>query len=211
MRVYLIVIGGEKEGMVIPATGKQFLIGRDEGCHLRLKKKRISPKHCAILTQNHQAYLEDLGSANGTVLNDELIYTQHELESGDRFEIGEVLFEVRLIETKDGDDFHWDNASDPQELIRWLNKHSSGQFSDQAYEELQLSYAEKAALRRKRDKKKRLVTGLVALGGTLVGLSFMPTAAWQKLYNAFDWSWILLGIAFITAAAIIQYKKATTQ
>ena len=60
MRVQLVVKNaGKQQGMVIPVTVRQFVIGREEGCQLRPASDLISKKHCAILIANQGVFVED--------------------------------------------------------------------------------------------------------------------------------------------------------
>jgi len=77
--------------------GNQFLIGREEGCEIRITNDRISRKHCLIRLLEDQAKLTDLGSTNGTARNGELIEDEIILENRDKIDVGQgVVFRVRL-------------------------------------------------------------------------------------------------------------------
>jgi pSer/pThr/pTyr-binding forkhead associated (FHA) protein len=45
------------------------LVGRDEGCDLRLDHKSISKLHCVIVRTDGLLLIRDLGSTNGTRVN----------------------------------------------------------------------------------------------------------------------------------------------
>jgi pSer/pThr/pTyr-binding forkhead associated (FHA) protein len=91
MEVKLIVASGKNQGKEIPLSGKQFLIGRGEGCHLRPASERISRKHCAIIVAEGLVIARDLGSTNGTSVNGERITGDRELKNGDKLNVGGVL------------------------------------------------------------------------------------------------------------------------
>ena len=67
------------------AKNKIFL-GRHPKCHLHLDNFSISNKHAAIYTEDGKFYIEDLGSTNGTIMNNKLI-TKHLLIDGEIIEI----------------------------------------------------------------------------------------------------------------------------
>jgi pSer/pThr/pTyr-binding forkhead associated (FHA) protein len=91
MDVKLIVASGKNKGKEIPLTGRQFLIGRGEGCQLRPASERISRKHCAILVGEGKVVIRDLGSTNGTAVNQAKIAGDVELKNGDHVNVGGVL------------------------------------------------------------------------------------------------------------------------
>jgi pSer/pThr/pTyr-binding forkhead associated (FHA) protein len=97
MDVKLIVASGKNQGKEIPLSGRQFLIGRGEGCQLRPASERISRKHCAIIVAEGRVIVRDLGSTNGTAVNKERITGDRELKNGDKLNVGGVLeFEVQF-------------------------------------------------------------------------------------------------------------------
>ena len=69
------------------AEGK-ITIGRDAGCDIQLEDEAISRHHVRVLTLMGDAFLEDLGSSNGTYVNGKL--TQKcALNDGDVIQIGQ--------------------------------------------------------------------------------------------------------------------------
>ncbi|MCC6126560.1 MAG: FHA domain-containing protein [Pirellulales bacterium] len=97
MEVKLIVASGKNRGKEISLPGRQFLIGRGEGCQLRPASERISRKHCAIIVAEGRTIVRDLGSTNGTTVNKERIAGDRELKNGDKLNVGGVLeFEVQI-------------------------------------------------------------------------------------------------------------------
>ena len=63
------LIDGEK-ALVI---SESVLIGRDASCDFRLDDARISPRHAEIYRVGSLWWVRDLGSADGTYLDDECI------------------------------------------------------------------------------------------------------------------------------------------
>jgi pSer/pThr/pTyr-binding forkhead associated (FHA) protein len=96
MKLSLIVAQGAKEGTAIPIGVPQFVIGRDPGCQLRPASESVSKRHCALLVKTGKVFARDLGSRNGTFVNDRQIDTEVELHNGDRLKIGPLEFVVRL-------------------------------------------------------------------------------------------------------------------
>lgn len=72
--------------------GKENTIGRDENNSICIKDRFMSKFHAKIIFDENMYFLEDLNSANGTLLNDELIKDAIELKSGDIIKIGQLQF-----------------------------------------------------------------------------------------------------------------------
>jgi predicted component of type VI protein secretion system len=96
MHVELKVVEGKQQGAVIPLNRKKFLIGREEDCHLRPNSELVSRHHCVFTTDDFTVRLRDLGSTNGTFVNDVRTTGQVVLKHGDRIKIGKLTFEVSI-------------------------------------------------------------------------------------------------------------------
>ncbi|MBI5757177.1 MAG: FHA domain-containing protein, partial [Planctomycetales bacterium] len=94
MQAELKVLDGKQQGKSIPLNMKKFLIGREEDCHLRANSDLISRHHCVFSIDDYTVRLRDLGSTNGTFVNEERISGQVVLSDGDRVQIGKLLFQV---------------------------------------------------------------------------------------------------------------------
>ncbi len=66
MRAQLLPLG---EGEPLEIQLDMTLIGRGEGCDLRLEHKSVSKMHCVIVRTDGLLLLRDLGSTNGTRVN----------------------------------------------------------------------------------------------------------------------------------------------
>lgn len=97
MKISLVVASGVHQGKPVAIPGSQFLIGRDEGCHLRPASPAISKKHCLLLVRGDKAFVRDMESTNGTFVNDEQITGERELAHGDRLRVGPLDFSVVLV------------------------------------------------------------------------------------------------------------------
>ncbi len=73
----------------------ELTIGRAPGCHVTLDDNYASQLHARIFRQDGQAYVEDLGSTNGTFLNRRKTSAPSKLHHGDRLQVGRTVFEVR--------------------------------------------------------------------------------------------------------------------
>lgn len=96
LRVELKVLEGSQAGKVIPLNVRQFLIGREQDCHLRPNSELVSRHHCVFTVDEFAVRLRDLGSTNGTFLNGERLRGQAVLKAGDRVVVGKLSFEVSI-------------------------------------------------------------------------------------------------------------------
>jgi hypothetical protein len=69
-------------------------IGRSPDCDLSLQDTYLSTRHARIANDEGDLSIEDLGSTNGTYVNQELVKGRVRLERGDVVQVGGVLFEV---------------------------------------------------------------------------------------------------------------------
>jgi pSer/pThr/pTyr-binding forkhead associated (FHA) protein len=99
MELKLVVLAGAKEGLEIPLKKEKFLIGRAKDCALRAGSEAISRRHCAIVRAGDNWTVRDLGSRNGTHLNDVRIAEETPLKVGDELRVGPLKFRVAPIVT----------------------------------------------------------------------------------------------------------------
>lgn len=69
-------------------------IGRSRECEPRLNLHRISRRHLRLQLEEDRVIVEDLGSTNGTFVNEERISAPSELKPGDRLHIADYAFRV---------------------------------------------------------------------------------------------------------------------
>jgi FHA domain-containing protein len=86
---------GHEEGMIYDIDG-DLVLGRGDRAEIRLEDPFASSRHARIFLQGNAVVVEDLGSTNGTYLNEEVLQTPRPLHPGDRVRIGdsEFTFEV---------------------------------------------------------------------------------------------------------------------
>src|SRR5215210_5567142 len=84
-----------------PGAGKQFeitqpvVIGRDNSADLVIDDTQASRRHARIEPTGHGAVVEDLGSTNGTFINDSELHGRAELGPNDELLIGVTVMQVR--------------------------------------------------------------------------------------------------------------------
>lgn len=94
LNIELRVLSGKQKGKAIPLKAGKFLIGRGEDCHLRPGNDLVSRHHCVFTVDDYGVRIRDLGSTNGTFINDEQLRGQAVLKEGDKVAIGSLEFEV---------------------------------------------------------------------------------------------------------------------
>jgi pSer/pThr/pTyr-binding forkhead associated (FHA) protein len=86
---------GHDPGMIYDLDG-DIVLGRGDRAEIRLEDPFASSRHARVYEQGNIVAIEDLGSTNGTYLNEELLESARPLHPGDRVRIGdsEFAFEV---------------------------------------------------------------------------------------------------------------------
>ncbi len=72
--------------------GQGAILGRGDQAEIRLDDPFASSRHARLTLQGPVVVLEDLGSTNGTFLNEELVGGPQPLHQGDRVRIGDSEF-----------------------------------------------------------------------------------------------------------------------
>lgn len=82
--------GSSKGNTLISRLGdsKELIIGRSETCDLVLTDSKVSRRHARFFQRGGKYFIEDLGSTNGTYVNNERITGVKELQSTDTLFIG---------------------------------------------------------------------------------------------------------------------------
>ena len=91
---HLVIQTGKNKGRKIAIPDREVAIGRDEGCLVRLASTEVSRRHCAIKPSPKGPLVRDLGSQNGTVVNNEIIRGERLLQPGDFLQVGPIQFQL---------------------------------------------------------------------------------------------------------------------
>lgn len=70
-------------------------IGRGDACAIRLADTYVSQMHARLYDQNGLWHVEDLGSTNGTYLNDRKVVQPVPVHAGDVVKVGKTVLELR--------------------------------------------------------------------------------------------------------------------
>ena len=88
----LVVVGGEAKQAEVRLKTLPATIGRAREATLTLPHPLVSRKHCEIFEENGQLYVKDLGSLNGTYVNNQRIDGQQPLAPEQLLTLGNVTF-----------------------------------------------------------------------------------------------------------------------
>jgi diguanylate cyclase (GGDEF)-like protein len=87
----LVVIYGNDLGRKFNLNQPSIVIGRSSKCDLQIDQESVSRSHAKLVNTGKTIILRDLGSTNGTYVNDELI-DEYVLRDGDFIKLGRTIF-----------------------------------------------------------------------------------------------------------------------
>ena len=90
----LVFVTGTSAGLSVELD-RGLTLGRTDGDVL-VTDSRVSRRHAAVRIEGGRAIVEDLGSANGTWVNEERLLGSRVLSPGDRIRVGDTSFEIRF-------------------------------------------------------------------------------------------------------------------
>ncbi len=92
---FLYVERGPGAGQLLPIKQGELVLGRASSSHLRLQHPSISRRHAQLTRRGDHLTLKDLGSQNGTYVNNARLTSEIEIHSGDELALGNALLQVR--------------------------------------------------------------------------------------------------------------------
>src|SRR5580704_13724232 len=98
VRFYLVHKGDSVE---LPAG--EIVIGRGVPCHLRFNDPSVSRRHARIVRRRDEAFIEDLGSTNGTLVNGQLASGAMPVGNGDIIAVGTRELSVSVVDDEESD------------------------------------------------------------------------------------------------------------
>ena len=88
----LVLIHGEDLGRKFDLVSEETLIGRTSKAEIQVDQDSVSRNHAKIRVDGTRITIEDMGSTNGTIVNDEHIEDSLRLRNGDLVKIGRTIF-----------------------------------------------------------------------------------------------------------------------
>jgi len=98
--IKLLIKTGKKKGQSYSITDQAVFIGRDPSNTIQLPDKQVSRKHASITPHGTEYFIEDLGSRNGTLVNDHPVQRQV-LKPGDEIKVGSTVLELTPLGDKE--------------------------------------------------------------------------------------------------------------
>jgi len=93
--IFLYAERGPGSGQLLPVAPGTLVLGRSSSADLRLPHASISRRHARLVRRGERFFLEDLGSQNGTYVDDERLSSERELTLGQRIHIGPAVLRLR--------------------------------------------------------------------------------------------------------------------
>ena len=90
----LRIVTGDNTGSNLELKDPITIIGRDDGCHLKLDDPKVSNRHAMVYFAGGEFRVRDLESTNGCLLNGSPL-TEFAFQDGDDLRIGETV--LRLV------------------------------------------------------------------------------------------------------------------
>lgn len=93
--VFLYAERGPGSGQLLPIALGTLVLGRSSSADLRLPHASISRRHARLQRRGERFFLEDLGSQNGTYVDEERLSSEREVLLGQRIHIGPAVLRLR--------------------------------------------------------------------------------------------------------------------
>ena len=87
----LVIRSGPQVGSEFPVDRPSIRLGRGSGSDIVLQSTQSSRQHAEISQQGDQYYIRDLGSTNGTFVNNQQVTGTQPLRPGDQVRIGDIV------------------------------------------------------------------------------------------------------------------------
>lgn len=98
MKVFhLVIYSGAAVSRVYVLRKDKIVVGRDPGCDLALDSMDVSRRHAVLRCSDTEVSIEDMGSTNGTKVNDEKVEAVQTLQPRDVITLGKdfrLVFQV---------------------------------------------------------------------------------------------------------------------
>ena len=94
-RAHLVVVSPDEQRGRSYELLDELTVGRAAGCHIALDDRFVSQLHARMFRRDDQCFIEDLGSTNGTFLNDDKVTSPALLSKGDHVRIGNIVMELQ--------------------------------------------------------------------------------------------------------------------
>ena len=104
LKAYLEVTDAGRDGDLMPGQqfvlGETLIMGRSQHCNIIINDHFVSSEHACITRYPNGFSLTDLGSTNGTKVNNELISGEISLNEGDLIQVGPATFQFKEVKMR---------------------------------------------------------------------------------------------------------------
>jgi PAS domain-containing protein len=127
----LVAVGGQIRGQEFELKEGENIVGRASESDVVLTIDGVSKRHMKISVSGDSAYIEDLGSSNGTFINGKTI-TKQSIQNGDKIALPNVILQIlhvqerkvivkkqvsKVAQGQEGDAVDFDDEQAPSTLI----------------------------------------------------------------------------------------------
>jgi len=124
----LLVIGGELNGSLYDLEdNREYNLGRSINNEISLEFDGISRQHCKVIVGENSVILMDMGSKNGTYLNNNKIESKVNLKKGDIIKIGKIAF--KFLPRGDTDRLTYDKLQKEANIDKWTGAYNKTYFN----------------------------------------------------------------------------------
>lgn len=125
----LLIKSGKHQGKRLVLPQSKVTLGRDADCQIRIGSDDVSRKHCQLTVTPAGMTAKDLGSQNGTFVNDAQIEEEVLLAPGDEIRVGPMILQIPLkkkmakrinVRTQPGNSNNAKKASE-DDILDWLS------------------------------------------------------------------------------------------
>lgn len=111
-----------------------YIIGRNDECDIVLPSNSVSRQHARIYVENDRCYIEDLGSANGVIVDGQRVVKTRDLGTASQIRIGDFYLFLEFKGQSQGrksvlDTLFISDSSEHHKLVRVNDNFSGEEFS----------------------------------------------------------------------------------
>ncbi len=99
----LSLLRQDDHGDVYRFNKPEVSLGRDPACDCIIEDATVSARHAHFSFHHNQWWIEDLGSTNGTFLNQDPIHSPCVITVGDEIRCGGVVFQIAIGDVATGE------------------------------------------------------------------------------------------------------------